>query len=641
MVRIPVRREAGGALDATRRRGDRTSSQVGAAVGALRRIRHQGGVRLADWSGVAAPPTRPKICTIHAWIENAPPGVFSDAASRRCVASARRARSSRCRATRRSRRSRSALHAQGVRFVNIAGNDEILVTAIGPAATCHQLRRPPRLGGPDAAGRRITTRARFALRVPVASLHEVMTRLRAGSIASNTSMTTESRHATGAGAAPSVCWPPGSSVLPCCIYPVRKMVAVRRRIRPDRKTARRSSRIRRRPPSRRFACRQSGTLRWTQRGGTINDASCLNRTPVHGIVAIRSVDDIRNALPFARGQRIEGRRGRRASTAWAARRSRAGALVLDMRPFNRMSLDESRQVLTRRERRDVARHPDAAASDVRRQSDAVHRHLHRRRIDLGQRARHGPPIGIGGTHDPRDAGDAGRRVDPERQPEPKTRSCSRWSSAATACSASSSTSISRSRRTSSTSRAVAILDYQQFPEVFASEIQPDATYGLLYGHLSTAPQSFLQEMILYTYREVPAAGATIAPLGEVSQIKLRRLVFNLSSQGSLAMRLKWFAEKHLEPRMESCTVSRNQALGEAEACLVSRNEPMHDSVPYLQNALRRLHRHPARILHPARELRPLHRRSAPDVAVLEREPAERLGPHRSPRRHGALLRAGG
>jgi FAD/FMN-containing dehydrogenase len=130
-----------------------------------------------------------------------------------------------------------------------------------------------------------------------------------------------------------------------------------------------------------------------------------------------------------------------------------------------------------------------------------------------------------------------------------------------------------------------ILDYRQFPEVFAREIQPDARYGLLYGHLSTAPQSFLKEMILYTYREVPAAGATIAPLGEVSQIKLRRLVFNLSRQGSLAMRLKWFAEKHLEPRMESCTVSRNQALGAAEACMVSRNDPMHDSVPYLQNAL--------------------------------------------------------
>src|SRR5260370_9407359 len=37
--------------------------------------------------------------------------------------------------------------------------------------------------------------------------------------------------------------------------------------------------------------------------------------------------------------------------------------------------------------------------------------------------------------------------------------------------------------------------------------------------------------------------------------------------------------------MENCTVSRAQASRSAEACLVSRNDPMHDSVPYLRNAL--------------------------------------------------------
>ena len=37
--------------------------------------------------------------------------------------------------------------------------------------------------------------------------------------------------------------------------------------------------------------------------------------------------------------------------------------------------------------------------------------------------------------------------------------------------------------------------------------------------------------------------------------------------------------------METCTVTRAQAIGSAEACLVSRNDPMHDSVPYLRNAL--------------------------------------------------------
>jgi FAD/FMN-containing dehydrogenase len=52
------------------------------------------------------------------------------------------------------------------------------------------------------------------------------------------------------------------------------------------------------------------------------------------------------------------------------------------------------------------------------------------------------------------------------------------------------------------------------------------------------------------------------------------------------MRLKWFTEKYVEPRVESCSINRNQAQGSGEACLVSRNEPMHDSVPYLKNALK-------------------------------------------------------
>jgi hypothetical protein len=93
-------------------------------------------------------------------------------------------------------------------------------------------------------------------------------------------------------------------------------------------------------------------------------------------------------------------------------------------------------------------------------------------------------------------------------------------------------------------------------------------------------------MILYLYRKEGDASADIPPLGEVASIKLRRLLLNLSKQGDLAMRLKWLAEKHVEPLLEACTVPRTQALGQGEACLVSRNEPMHDSVRYLQNDLK-------------------------------------------------------
>jgi FAD/FMN-containing dehydrogenase len=130
-----------------------------------------------------------------------------------------------------------------------------------------------------------------------------------------------------------------------------------------------------------------------------------------------------------------------------------------------------------------------------------------------------------------------------------------------------------------------VLDYKQFPALFASDIEKDPNVGLMYGHLSTAPSTFLQELLLYTYTRVDGADVQRQPLGEVSGTKLRRLTINLSKQGPLFQEMKWLSEKHIEPRMETCTVTRAQAIGSAEACLVSRNDPMHDSVAYLRNSL--------------------------------------------------------
>jgi FAD/FMN-containing dehydrogenase len=130
-----------------------------------------------------------------------------------------------------------------------------------------------------------------------------------------------------------------------------------------------------------------------------------------------------------------------------------------------------------------------------------------------------------------------------------------------------------------------VLDYREFPALFAGDIEKDPNVGLMYGHLSTAPSSFLQELLLYTYTKADGADYQRQPLGEVSGTKIRRLTINLSKHGPLFQEMKWLSEKHIEHRMENCTVTRAQAMGSAEACLVSRNDPMHDSVPYLRNSL--------------------------------------------------------
>jgi FAD/FMN-containing dehydrogenase len=326
------------------------------------------------------------------------------------------------------------------------------------------------------------------------------------------------------------------------------------------------------------------SLTWQQQGGTINDASCLNRTSIYGIVQVRTVEDIQNALQFARTNRLK------VSLA-GVRHSMGGhafyknALVLDMRQFNSISLDEGARVLTVQS--------GATWHDIQ---NYLHPKYAVKAMQSTDIFTVGGSISVNAHGMDHTAGSVGQTIRSMRVLLPDG-------------------TIQRASRSENrelfdlvvggyglfgivldveldiADNAVyatgrELIDYQAFPGLFAEKLAPDKNLGLFYGHLSTAPQSFLQEMLLYTYTATGETGVEIAPLGEVSSTKLRRFVLNFSKQGSIPMRLKWLAEKYVEPRMEACTVTRNQAMKDGEACLVSRNEPMHDSVTYLKNNLK-------------------------------------------------------
>ncbi|PYM95509.1 MAG: FAD-binding oxidoreductase [Candidatus Rokuibacteriota bacterium] len=325
------------------------------------------------------------------------------------------------------------------------------------------------------------------------------------------------------------------------------------------------------------------SLVWVQRGGTVNDASCLSRTAVYGVVAVREVDDVRAALQFARDN------GLKVSVA-GVRHSMGGqafarnALVLDMTRLNRMSLDARSATLT----------VQSGAT-----WHAIQKFLHPRFAVLAMQSTDiftvGGSISVNAHGMDHQAGSVGgtirsmhvmladgsvQHLSPTENPRLFNLVVGGYGLFGVILDADlevTDNPVYRSERR--------VIGYRDFPAVFDNEIRPEARYELMYGHLSTAPQSFLEEMLLYTYRRADGRGADIPPLGEVRAVKLRRLVFNLAKQGTLPMRLKWLAEKYVEPRLGSCPVSRNQALAEGEACLVSRNHPMHDSVRYLKNAL--------------------------------------------------------
>ena len=323
-------------------------------------------------------------------------------------------------------------------------------------------------------------------------------------------------------------------------------------------------------------------LPWSAKGGTINDVSCLSRTPVFGVIKITSEKDIADALAYARQNNLKvsmaGARHSMGGHAFAA-----GGIVLDMTNFKGVIIKfdvPSITVQSGARWHDIQNllHPRFAvkamqSSDVFTVGGSISVNAHGMDHHVGAIERtikwmrlmlaDGSIVRLSRTENPDlyrhvvgGYGLFGVILDVELEITSNT--------------------IYSSRRE--------IVSLADFPQVWKDRIEPDASIGLFYGHLSTSPDSFLDEVLIYTYHNTDFSNAEAPPLGDVSSAGMRRLIFNLAKEGNMFQRLKWYSEKNLEHRFESCTL--NDVIKQnSESCLVSRNEPMHDSVPYLFNAL--------------------------------------------------------
>jgi hypothetical protein len=112
---------------------------------------------------------------IHVWIDDAPPDLFADTRVVRVQQVGPRAYIVKLPRYEAFTEIVRALHARGVTFVDIAGNDEILLTAIAPAAQIKEI--PPARSIVVQPLLTDRSRSRMALRTPIRSLREVITRL--------------------------------------------------------------------------------------------------------------------------------------------------------------------------------------------------------------------------------------------------------------------------------------------------------------------------------------------------------------------------------------------------------------------------------------------------------------------------------
>ena len=322
---------------------------------------------------------------------------------------------------------------------------------------------------------------------------------------------------------------------------------------------------------------------WVQRGGAINDVSCLSRTSIAGVVAPRTIEEVAQALDYARanGLTVSAAGARHSMGGQAFRR---GGLVLDMTQLASITLNAERSTVT------VG--PGATWHAIQ---EAIHPRFAVKAMQSTDIFTVGGSISVNAHGMDHQAGALmgsvrsirlmladGSVVTSSRTEEPDLfrHVIGGYGLFGVILSAELDVvpnDIYRSERS--------VIDYRAFPVLF-EHIEANKDIGLMYAHLSTAPRSFLRETIVYSYYRESDERLERQPLAEASSTKLRRLVLNLSKRNDFFKTAKWWAERHLEPRLESCTViSRAQAIAEGEACLVSRNDPMHDSVPYLRNTL--------------------------------------------------------
>ncbi|MCO5065155.1 MAG: FAD-binding oxidoreductase [Rhizobiaceae bacterium] len=325
-------------------------------------------------------------------------------------------------------------------------------------------------------------------------------------------------------------------------------------------------------------------LAWKMKGGALNDASALSRTPVYGVVQVASEEDVAAALAFARAN------GLKVSMA-AVRHSMGGqafdddALVLDMMAFNGIEVDEKSRTVTVR--------PGATWHEIQ---NRLHPRFAVKAMQSTDIFSVGGSLSVNAHGMDHQVGSIAGTVRRLRVmlADGSVVTCSRnenvdlfrhviggYGLFGVILSAELDIADNAVYRTSRE-----IISAADFPAFFARELEPDPNVGLFYGHLSTAPGNFLQDMIVYRYDKVAdRAPADMPALDAPGAVGVKRIIMNMAKWGGPFQEFKWFSEKTLEPRFESCTVPRTAAMGEGEACLVSRNNPMHDSVPYLFNDL--------------------------------------------------------
>lgn len=320
-----------------------------------------------------------------------------------------------------------------------------------------------------------------------------------------------------------------------------------------------------------------------RKGGFSNDASCMNKTSVFGVVTIKSIDDVGKSLAYARDNGIK-------ITPAGQQHSMGGqsfvqnGIVLDMKGLKKMSVDEETKILTVE--------TGATWEDVQQFLD---------KKGLAVNAMQSINIfTVGGTLSVNAHG-LGHKPGPIAETIRSFRIMLQDGSIVEASPTKNADLFSHALGGYGLFGVIldakiavvpnemykwetAYIPYSQYSDYYANNISDDDSIGLTYARLSMSPSSYLKETAVHTFRrtEFNEKLPVLLPWGNVW---VSRLVINFSKTGPIGRWVRWTLEKYVEPKLHTC-YTRNEMMSRNDECLVSRNQEMFDSMGYLRNKLR-------------------------------------------------------
>lgn len=109
---------------------------------------------------------------------------------------------------------------------------------------------------------------------------------------------------------------------------------------------------------------------------------------------------------------------------------------------------------------------------------------------------------------------------------------------------------------------------------FDSQIRDQPDVQMVYARMSVAPDRLFEEVIVNAFFR--DTSSEIPPLSEPGMAELRRSVFRGSAQNDYGKKLRWSAETRLQPFLASRIFSRNQLLNEGVEVFQNRSAESTD-----------------------------------------------------------------